>query len=225
MWTVSSPRCGSPRSSPSSDWSPHCSRRGRRRRRHRLRSRRPTLRRRSRESRPDEKDRADRCERSARVSSAGNGQISSRSRKTMKWDDVYISASAAHLGSVVEDVRDAVAEGRYDAEEYAVDGYEHVRVAPDGESPADMAVAAAQLAMSRSDVDRSNVVTVVHGGIGGQGLYYWPAASYIQENTVGGSAYSFEVKQNSNSGMAALEIAAAYLLTKPTPCAALVTTA
>lgn len=143
----------------------------------------------------------------------------------MKWDDVYISSSAAYLGSEVESVWDAVAEGRYDAEECAADGYEHVRVAPDGESPADMAVRAAELALQRSDVDRGNVVAIVHGGIGGQGLYYWPAASYIQEKTVQGTAYPFEVKQNSNSGMAALEIAAAYLLTKPTPCSALVTTA
>ncbi|GID33078.1 ketoacyl-ACP synthase III family protein [Paractinoplanes brasiliensis] len=142
----------------------------------------------------------------------------------MQWNDVYISSSAAHLGSEIEDVRDAVADGRYDADECAADGYLHVRVARD-ESPADMGVAAARLALRRATPSDVPFALVVHGGIGGQGLYYWPVASYIQDRTVGGSATALEVRQASNSGMAALEVAAAYLLTKPAPVAALITTA
>ena len=142
----------------------------------------------------------------------------------MQWTDMYISSSAACLGSEIEDVRDAVADGRYDAEECEADGYLHVRVAGD-ESPADMAVAAAEVALKRTDIDHDSFALVIHGGIGGQGLYYWPAASYIQKHTVGGRATALEVKQNSSSGMAAFELAAAYLLTRPVPAAALVTTA
>src|SRR5436190_9273143 len=103
----------------------------------------------------------------------------------MQWNDMYISSSAACLGAEVEDVHDAVADGRYDAEECEADGYLHVRIAGD-ESPADMAVTAAELALRRSGVDKERFAIVIHGGIGGQGLYYWPAASYIQERTVGG---------------------------------------
>jgi 3-oxoacyl-[acyl-carrier-protein] synthase III len=143
----------------------------------------------------------------------------------MRWDDFYISSSAACLGSVSEDVRAAAAEGRYDPEECEADGYLHTRVAGDDESAADMAIKAAKLALSRADIDPDNVVLVMHGATGGQGLYYWPGAAYIQNQTVGGRAMSAEVKQMSNSGMAVFELAAAYLLTKPTPSSALVTTA
>jgi 3-oxoacyl-[acyl-carrier-protein] synthase III len=143
----------------------------------------------------------------------------------MQWNDVYISSSAACLGSTVEDVRDAVADDRYDAEECERDGYLHVRVAGD-EPPVDMAVTAANLALDRADVDSDNVVLVIYGGSGPHaGLYYMQAASYVQQQTVGGSATALEVRQASNSGMAGLELAAAYLLTVPTPAAALVTTA
>lgn len=144
----------------------------------------------------------------------------------MQWNDIYISSAAACLGSVVEDVADAVAEGRYDAQECKLDGYLQLRVAGNNnESPAEMAVAAARRAVDRAQVGPGSIVFVIHGGAGAQGLYYWPVASYIQRETVAGTACALEVKQASNSGMAALELAAAYLLTKPAPSAALVTTA
>jgi 3-oxoacyl-[acyl-carrier-protein] synthase III len=143
----------------------------------------------------------------------------------VQWNGIYVSSSAAYLGRTVEDVRDAVAEGRYDAQECKLDGYLHVRVSENNESPAEMAVAAAKRALDRAQAGHENIVFVIHGGSGAQGLYYWPTASYIQRETVAGTAYALEVKQASNSGMAALELAAAYLLTKPAPSAALVTTA
>ncbi|MET9079979.1 hypothetical protein ABZX95_49850 [Streptomyces sp. NPDC004232] len=65
----------------------------------------------------------------------------------MKWSDIYVSASATWLGRR-QDVRDAVADGRYVAVETGEDGCIAVRVADDLYPP-DMAVAAARLALAR----------------------------------------------------------------------------
>ncbi|MFF3662131.1 ketoacyl-ACP synthase III family protein [Streptomyces olivochromogenes] len=141
----------------------------------------------------------------------------------MKWNDIYVSASAAWLGRP-EDVDVAVAEGRYDAEERRDDDYLSVRVAGD-ETPADMAVAAAKRALSRSSVPHEDFHLVAHASVGFQGLDHWAPPSYIQQRTVGGNGSAVEVKQASNGGMAAIELAAAYLSARTAPTAALVTTA
>ena len=141
----------------------------------------------------------------------------------MKWSDIYVSSAAAWLGRP-EDVRTAVAEGRYDAEEARDDGYLSVRVAGE-ETPADMAVSAAERALARSAVPHEDFHLVAHASVGFQGLDHWAPPSYIQKRTVGGNGSALEVKQASNGGMAAIELAAAYLSARGGSAAALVTTA
>ncbi|MFF3916362.1 ketoacyl-ACP synthase III family protein [Streptomyces sp. NPDC001852] len=117
-----------------------------------------------------------------------------------------------------------VAQGRYRAEEYAEDGYLSVSVIDD-EAPADLAVDAARRALARSGVPHWAVELVVHSSVGFQGLDHWSPAAYIQRHTVAGQAAAVEIKQASNGGLAALDLAAAYLAARPGPAAALLTTA
>ncbi|MYT32497.1 MULTISPECIES: ketoacyl-ACP synthase III family protein [unclassified Streptomyces] len=141
----------------------------------------------------------------------------------MWWNDLYVSASGAWLGRR-EDVRDAVAEGRYDAAEAARDDYLAVRVSDDVHPP-DMAVAAARLALARSAVPAGDVALVAHASVGFQGRDHWVPASYIQARTVAGSATALDIRQASNGGLAALDLAASWLAARPESRAALVTTA
>ncbi|MFJ9865364.1 ketoacyl-ACP synthase III family protein [Streptomyces sp. NPDC101165] len=141
----------------------------------------------------------------------------------MRWDDIHLQASASRLGRA-EDVQEAVAQGRYCPEECAEDGYLSVSVIDD-EPPADLAIGAARHALERSGVASWAVDLVVHSSVGFQGIDHWSPAAYIQRHTVAGLAAAVEIKQASNGGLAALDLAAAYLAARPAPAAALLTTA
>jgi 3-oxoacyl-[acyl-carrier-protein] synthase-3 len=143
----------------------------------------------------------------------------------MRWDDIYVSAAAASLGRE-ESTADAVADGRYDAEENEASGYLAVRVSHRGPA-VDLAVDAANLALKRSGVDPEDVALVMHASIGHQGLDDFAAASYVQSHTVNGRASALEVRQASNGGMASLELGASYLAARPVgprPSSVLLTT-
>ena len=141
----------------------------------------------------------------------------------MQWNDIYVSGSAAWLGAK-EDVRAAVADGRYDAEECNEDDYVFARVAGD-EAPPDMAVAAGSLAVQRSGVPVDEFALILHASVGFPGLDHWTAASYVQAATVRGRGSAVDVKQASNGGMASLELGAAYLAARSGSASALLTTA
>lgn len=138
------------------------------------------------------------------------------------WDDVYLSAVTAELGGA-ERVADAVADGRYEPEECAADDYVSISVVDDARSPVDLAVAAATAALDRAGL--GSVGLLLHAGIGHQGMDHFTAASYIQGKVAGGLGPALEVRQSSNGGMAALELAAAYLTAVPAASSALVTSA
>ncbi|WP_344942043.1 ketoacyl-ACP synthase III family protein [Sphaerisporangium flaviroseum] len=134
-----------------------------------------------------------------------------------------MNASAAWIGQR-EDVQKAVAEGRYDAAEYQEDGYIALPVAGPDDSPADMAVSAGQVAVERAGVPGGDFTIVLCATTSFQGLDHWSPAPYIQHRTVGSGAQSVEVRQACNGGMAALELAAAYLSVGSLSAAALLTT-
>ena len=141
----------------------------------------------------------------------------------MRWNDIYVSAVAATLGRK-ESTADAVADGRYPAREREESGYLAVRVCdPDGPA-VDLAVEAGNLALKRSGKDGDDVDLVVHASIAHQGLDDFAAASYVQSRTVHGRASAVEVRQASNGGMAALEVAASHLGARPHADSVLVTT-
>ncbi|MDT0471404.1 ketoacyl-ACP synthase III family protein [Streptomyces sp. DSM 41014] len=140
----------------------------------------------------------------------------------MRWNGIYVNACAAVLGRG-ERTDDAVAEGRYDADEAAADGFLSISVADDGPA-VELAVRAGGLVMDRATAGADDIRLVVHSSCNHQGLDHFAPASYVQGRTVGGSAAAVEVKQYSNGGLAAVEIAAAYLANHPEPAAALLTT-
>ncbi|MET9960474.1 ketoacyl-ACP synthase III family protein [Streptomyces sp. NPDC006326] len=140
----------------------------------------------------------------------------------MRWNGIHVNACAAVLGRR-EETRTAVAEGRYDEAEAAADGFLSISVA-EGTPPVELAVRAADLAMARATVTAPQIDLVVHSSCNHQGLDHFAPASYVQGRTVGGRAAAIEVKQYSNGGLAALEVAAAYLTARSEDSAALLTT-
>ncbi|MFE9420015.1 ketoacyl-ACP synthase III family protein [Streptomyces griseofuscus] len=140
----------------------------------------------------------------------------------MRWKGIHLDACGAVLGHRVE-TSAAVAQGRYDEAEAAADGYLSISVA-DGGPAVELAVRAADLTMSRSTVEPGDIDLVVHSSCSHQGLDHFAPASYVQGRTIGGRAAAVEVKQYSNGGLAAIEIAAAYLAARTERSAALLTT-
>lgn len=140
----------------------------------------------------------------------------------IRWSDLYIRGVAAALGRKVP-TSVAVAEGWYDADQNAADGYLAVSIADKGPA-VDLAIAAATIACERIDGDHPDLAIILHACFSHQGLDHFAAASYIQSRTVGGEAMALELKQFSNGSLAALELAAAYLTACGRPASALLTT-
>ncbi|MEU6094319.1 ketoacyl-ACP synthase III family protein [Streptomyces sp. NPDC047079] len=130
---------------------------------------------------------------------------------------------SAKLGEPV-DTGTAIAEGRYSTEEAARARQRAARVS-DRPAP-DLAADAGRLALSRAGRDPGEIGLLVHAGCFHQGVSFWNTASYVQRKVLGhGEVMAFELRQMSNGGMAALELAAIHLSAVPTVPAALLTTA
>lgn len=141
----------------------------------------------------------------------------------MRWDNLYLAGVGTYLPEQVETVDEAIAAGRYTAEKKAMNGYRAVRIAAPGESGPVMAAIAGRQAVARSGHGHEEFGLTVHSYIGHQGFDMWTPASYVQRETVAGSAPAFEVKQGCNGFMAGLEAAASYITLRPDTPAALVT--
>lgn len=143
----------------------------------------------------------------------------------MRCDDLYIAGLARHLPGTL-DVAQAVADGRYDAEEQAANDYASVTVA-NGQAPPEMAAAAGALALERSGVPAAGVSLLLHASAWFQGLDYWPAACYVHREVLAGNrrAPALDVAQMCTGALGAVELAAAHLMAVPDRRAALVTTA
>lgn len=139
----------------------------------------------------------------------------------MRWNGIYVNACGAVLGRS-EDVSVAVAEGRYDEAEAVADGFVSISVVDEGPA-VELAVQATDLAMARSTVAAQDVTLIVHSSVRYQGLDHFAPASYVQGRTIGGSAAAVEIKQFTNGGLAAVDIAAAYLAAGSEDSAALLT--
>ena len=139
----------------------------------------------------------------------------------MRFDELYLAAAGSYLPAAVP-VDDAVDDGRYDDLEQVDSGQQEVTVAGPGQSPPEMAVPAARTALARSrhrpdEVDLLLYAVTTHFGIDG-----WNAGSYLCREVTGGSGVAFEIGQQSNGAMAAIELAAAYLGASPDRTAALI---
>jgi len=92
------------------------------------------------------------------------------------------------------------------------------------ESAPEMAALAAVPALRQAGCDPADVDVLLHSGTYYQGHDLWPPASYIQRTVLGNRCPAIEVRQMSNGGMAAMELAASYLVADPARRYALITT-
>ncbi|MFD4757009.1 ketoacyl-ACP synthase III family protein [Streptomyces sp. NPDC058426] len=142
----------------------------------------------------------------------------------MRWNHLYLAGTGAYFPEHVERAEEAIAAGRYSAEEHASNGIRSVRTAGKDEAPAVLAARAGQRAVERSEHAAEDFTWVLHGCMGYQGRDFWTPAHYVQRETVGGHGPAVEIRQGSNGGLAALELAAAQLTARPDATAALITT-
>ncbi|GAB3013429.1 ketoacyl-ACP synthase III [Streptomyces pseudoechinosporeus] len=138
-------------------------------------------------------------------------------------DPLYIAATGSRLPPPVP-TEDAVADGRCSAALARTTGSLAVAVAGDDESAPQMAVRAARSALERAGTTPGDIDLVLHASFFHQGHDLWAPASYVQREAVGNNCPAMEVGQVSNGGMAALELASAYLAVDPGRSAALITT-
>ncbi|MDB1089336.1 ketoacyl-ACP synthase III family protein [Streptomyces sp. ACA25] len=127
----------------------------------------------------------------------------------MQWDNIYIAGLGVYLPEPVA-AADAVAAGEYDAEESEANGIISVLVEKEKAAP-EMAVLAARDALSHSTVEPSDVSLVFHSSLWYQGVDMWPAASYVARYSVGNLATAFDLQQQCNAGVGAMDLAASRL--------------
>ncbi|KOG47591.1 ketoacyl-ACP synthase III family protein [Streptomyces decoyicus] len=127
----------------------------------------------------------------------------------MRVDDIFIRGTATRLPSSLA-IADAVADGSCPPQVARATGMLSVAHSPD-ESAAEMGAAAARAALARAASAPGDVALILHADTYHQGQDLWPVASYIQREAVGNTCPAIEIRQMSNGGMAALDLATAYL--------------
>ncbi|MET9192091.1 ketoacyl-ACP synthase III family protein [Streptomyces olivaceus] len=140
----------------------------------------------------------------------------------MRFDDLYIAGAAVHLEGT-STVAEALREGRCDERAAARSGIASVAVSA-GSSAPELAVAAARRVVARTGTHPDDIDLILHATVQHQGHDLWAPASYVQRYAVGNRCPAIEIRQLSNGGMAALELAAGYLAGAPGRTAALLTT-
>lgn len=139
----------------------------------------------------------------------------------MRFDDLYIAGTGHWLPPTVR-VADAVADGLCDQSAAAQADIQSVTVSR-GDAPPEMAARAAGIALERARDIAPDIHLILHATAYYQGHDTWCAPSYIQRVAVGNHCPAIEVRQMSNAGMAAVELAASYLAAAPERSAALLT--
>ncbi|WKD32281.1 ketoacyl-ACP synthase III family protein [Streptomyces xanthophaeus] len=140
----------------------------------------------------------------------------------MRYDDLYIAGAALHVERR-SPVSDALRDGLCDERTAERSGITSVAVSAGGSAP-ELAVEAARLALAQADVDPVDVDLLLHATVQYQGHDLWAPASYIQRYALGNRCPAVEIRQLSNGGMAALELAAGHLAPGSGRTAALLTT-
>lgn len=125
---------------------------------------------------------------------------------------IYIAAAAAWIPPAAS-AKEAVANGEYSQDDLAGNNVMCLPVAPEGETASSMAVAAGRRALQRAaGVVRERIDLVLHASIYHQGHgHCWTSASFIQRELDLTGAFAMNIDQASNGGMAAVDLAGAYL--------------
>ena len=142
---------------------------------------------------------------------------------TVRIADVYVRGNGVRLPSQLL-VADAIASGECEPKCVDRTDIESVSFSAD-ESAAEMAVAAARIALRRGGCTAESVRLILHADTYHQGQDLWPVGSYLQRETVRNDCLALEIRQMSNGGMAAMELAVAYLTAEPGRADALLTAA
>lgn len=140
----------------------------------------------------------------------------------MRYDDLYVAGAALHVerrSPVSDELRDGSCDGL--AAERS--GITSVAVSA-GRSAPELAVEAARVALRRAGARPVDVDLLLHATVQYQGHDLWAPASYVQRYALGNRCPAVEIRQLSNGGMAALELAAGYLAPGSGRRAALLTT-
>ncbi|MFE0171813.1 ketoacyl-ACP synthase III family protein [Streptomyces sp. NPDC059002] len=140
----------------------------------------------------------------------------------MRFDDLYITGVGVHIPGRVA-VSDAVVRGDFDEKLARRTDMESIAVS-DGESGPEMAAKAARTALRRSGTVPLDIDLILHADVYYQGHDLWAPVSYIQREAVGNRCPAIEVRQLSNGGMAAMELAAGMLTGGMRTSSALLTT-
>ncbi|MEU2154423.1 ketoacyl-ACP synthase III family protein [Streptomyces sp. NPDC019396] len=141
----------------------------------------------------------------------------------MRVEDIYIRGTSVRLPGVAS-VADAVARGACPPKVASSTGMVSVAYSSD-ESAAEMAAAAARTAVERAGCAPEDIDLLLHADTYHQGQDLWPVASYIQREALGNTCPALEIRQMSNGGLAAIDLATAYLSAGHGSCEALLTTA
>lgn len=134
---------------------------------------------------------------------------------------MFVAGSASRLPPAMS-VEQAIAAGLCDETQATAMKVTAVTVSA-GESGPEMAADAARIALDRARVGPAEIDLVLHASIYYQGQELWAPASYVQRAAVGNHCPAMEIGQVSNGGMAAMELATAYLQADPARTAALLT--
>jgi 3-oxoacyl-[acyl-carrier-protein] synthase III len=135
--------------------------------------------------------------------------------------DMFIAGTASHLPPAMN-VEQAIAEGLCEERLASVMQVAAVTVS-ESESGPELAAAAARTALERSGATPAEIDIVLHASIYYQGQGLWAPASYVQRVAVGNRCPAMQIGQVSNGGMAAMELATAYLRADSSRTAALLT--
>lgn len=140
----------------------------------------------------------------------------------MKFDSLYIAGCGTWLPEPMT-VREAEQAGLCDRRIIWRTEIASVCVSR-RESAPEMAALAAVPALRRAGCDPADIDLLLHAGTYYQGHDLWPPASYVQRAVLGNRCPAIEVRQMSNGGMAAMELAASYLVADRARRHALITT-
>lgn len=140
----------------------------------------------------------------------------------MRFEDLHIAGAALHVEDTCS-VDQALREGLCDERTAARSAVESVAVSAGGSAP-ELAVTAGRQVLERTGTPATDIDLLLHATVQYQGHDLWAPASYIQRYAVGNRCPAVEIKQLSNGGMAALELAAGYLSGAPGRKGALLTT-
>lgn len=127
----------------------------------------------------------------------------------MRIEHIWLRSAAAHVpGRRL--LSDALARGECSPAAVAQTDVESVAISA-SESAAELAVHAARSALTLAGSEPDDIDLILHADTYHQGQDLWPVGSYIQRETVGNGCLALEIRQMSNGGLAAMDLAVAYL--------------